>query len=850
MTPTTGLVTTEGGGSDGFMVSLASDPIVPITIDVLSADPSEGTASPTPLSFDSSNWFTPKPVSVDGVDDDIRDGHVVYDIMLLPIFAPTSPYNGFDPMDVTVTNRDDETGVVPPPGEILPEADAYVRNGTGADLNYGTDFFIRAASNTNPDNERESYVRFDLSTVPGSIANARIVLLPDIATTGGASCRAEFVADDSWIESGAGGITWNLKPAASTLLDEWTAVRDVHSELDVTAQAQIENGGDGKLSARLSAITLGDFVYFGSREQSLVERRPRLLYELKTHLAEDDAYYTPQDTSLVVSDPGIGVLGNDDNGVTATESDPPSSGALTLAADGTFTYTPGGGFVGTDVFTYSMTDVQGGSDFAEVRINVGHQPPTATDDADVTDEDTPLFMDVLANDVNPEGDGLTIHSFVDGAHGAVSHDGFALVYTPDAHWHGVDTFTYKVRDDRGGLAEATVTVTVDSVNDLPVAADDAADTAAEVPVYIPVLANDSDDDGEPLTIVGKTDPANGTATIVGDFILYDPGAWTGVATFDYTMEDPNGESDTATVTVTVGANDLTPSWTHADVGNAGSGGDSGATYAGGTFTVSGRGNPGLPLGTALDGFHFAYRMMTGQFEIVARLTGQDGSDPERRAGIMVREDLDDDSRYAAFVVQRFGDGASFEDHEFVCRDQKGGASTRPRDVDAAIAGISGTVWLKLVRRDEDGVHAYRSTDGVTWEYFYGLRLAMWEAVYVGMVVTSDDSGELSTATFDNVSVTQISETLPAPWVRSDVGPPDIPGFADYDGGTGTFTLSGEGNPGIRPWELSDNFHFVYRMMTGQFEIVAYLTSQDGTGTYRRAGLMIREGLDDDSRYAA
>jgi regulation of enolase protein 1 (concanavalin A-like superfamily) len=320
--------------------------------------------------------------------------------------------------------------------------------------------------------------------------------------------------------------------------------------------------------------------------------------------------------------------------------------------------------------------------------------------------------------------------------------------------------------------------------------------------------------------------------------------------------DPVGQVSTATfedVSVSAISETLPAPWTRTDVGDANAPGF--ADYEGGTstFTVAGGGNSGIRPATLADGFHFAYRMMTGQFEIVARLTGQDGTDIERRAGIMVREDLDDDSGYAAFVVQRFGEGTNVEDHEFVYRDQKGGTSTRPRDVDAAAAGISGTVWLKLVRRDDDGVHAYRSTDGVAWEYFYGVRLAMSDAVYVGMAATSNSQTLLSTATFDNVSVTQVSETLPASWIRSDVGMPDTPGFADYAGppdGSGTYTISGEGDPGIRSGEFSDGFHFVYRMMTGQFEIVAHLTSQDGTDMYRRAGLMIREGLDDDSRYAA
>jgi hypothetical protein len=97
-----------------------------------------------------------------------------------------------------------------------------------------------------------------------------------------------------------------------------------------------------------------------------------------------------------------------------------------------------------------------------------------------------------------------------------------------------------------------------TTNQPPVAGDDAATTDAGVPVTINVLANDSDPDGDTLTVTAATDPANGTAVVNADnTITYTPDAgFTGTDTFDYTVDDGNGGTDTATVTVTV--NEVTP----------------------------------------------------------------------------------------------------------------------------------------------------------------------------------------------------------------------------------------------------------------------------------------------------
>ncbi len=130
-----------------------------------------------------------------------------------------------------------------------------------------------------------------------------------------------------------------------------------------------------------------------------------------------------------------------------------------------------------------------------------------------------------------------------------------IVYTPDAGFSGTDTLTYEVKDPNGNLATATVTVTVNDVNKPPVAVDDSASTACSV-VTISVLDNDSDPDGDTLSIIGVGDASLGTAVISGNNIVYTPSNTcgkgnTGTDTFSYTISDGNGNTASANVTVDV-----------------------------------------------------------------------------------------------------------------------------------------------------------------------------------------------------------------------------------------------------------------------------------------------------------
>jgi Ca2+-binding RTX toxin-like protein len=178
--------------------------------------------------------------------------------------------------------------------------------------------------------------------------------------------------------------------------------------------------------------------------------------------------------------------------------------------------------------------------------------PVANPDVATTDEDTPVIIDVLANDTDPNDDPLTVISAT-ATNGTVeiNPDG-TLTYTPDADYNGADEIAYTITDPDGNTASSTVAVTIVPVNDAPVANPDFASTPLVTPVVIDVLDNDTDVDGDPLSVTAATAP-NGTVEINPDGTLtYTPDAgFFGVDEITYTITDGQGGFDTCTATVTV-----------------------------------------------------------------------------------------------------------------------------------------------------------------------------------------------------------------------------------------------------------------------------------------------------------
>ncbi|MCP9273549.1 Ig-like domain-containing protein, partial [Mycolicibacterium arenosum] len=292
-------------------------------------------------------------------------------------------------------------------------------------------------------------------------------------------------------------------------------------------------------------------------------------------VANPDEYSTLEDTPLTVSIPN-GVTGNDsypddDTALTTTVVDPPVHGTLNLNTNGTFTYTPATNFNGTDTFTYTISDRDGATATATVTITVTpiNDTPTANPDTITTDEDTPVLIDALRNDTDPDGDTLDRNLVTAPTNGTLTEindgpDAGAWTYTPNPDFHGTDTFTYTATDGVGVSTTATVTINVTPVNDAPVANPDEYSTLEDTPltVSIPngVTGNDSDpDDDTALTTTVVDPPVHGTLNLnTNGTFTYTPATnFNGTDTFTYRVTDGAFDSNPTTVTITVTAvNDI------------------------------------------------------------------------------------------------------------------------------------------------------------------------------------------------------------------------------------------------------------------------------------------------------
>ncbi|MER9397476.1 Ig-like domain-containing protein [Mesorhizobium sp. M0615] len=184
----------------------------------------------------------------------------------------------------------------------------------------------------------------------------------------------------------------------------------------------------------------------------------------------------------------------------------------------------------------------------------GNHAPIASDDEAMVAEDGSVVVAVLANDTDEDGDTLTPSVVTEPANGTVTlNPGGSFTYAPKTNFFGADSFTYRVSDGFAQSNVATVTLTVTPVNDAPVATDDIASVTEDGSLILAVLGNDSDVDGDALTPVLVTGPANGTLTLNlnGSFTYAPTANFSGTDSFTYKASDGTAESNIATVTLTV-----------------------------------------------------------------------------------------------------------------------------------------------------------------------------------------------------------------------------------------------------------------------------------------------------------
>jgi T1SS-143 domain-containing protein len=300
-------------------------------------------------------------------------------------------------------------------------------------------------------------------------------------------------------------------------------------------------------------------------------------------LAVNDTATTAINTPLTVA-----VLANDsdrDGGtltLTGATLANPAQGSIVVNPDGTLTFTPAANISGPVAITYSVSDGQGGSTSATATVTVGaNTAPGAADatralvedgsyvvataDFGYSDPDAGQTLAAVRIDSIPATgslllDGLTVTAgtIVSAADIAAGH----LAFVPAANANGAPyaSFGFSVQDSAGAFDPTpnTINFSVTPVNDAPIARNDLASTPINTPATIAVLGNDSDVDGDPLTVTGATlsNPTLGSVSVNPDGTLgFTPATnVSGTVVINYTIADPFGAISTATVTVNVGSN--------------------------------------------------------------------------------------------------------------------------------------------------------------------------------------------------------------------------------------------------------------------------------------------------------
>ncbi|MCX2930782.1 Ig-like domain-containing protein [Mycobacterium sp. CVI_P3] len=299
------------------------------------------------------------------------------------------------------------------------------------------------------------------------------------------------------------------------------------------------------------------------------------------------------DTSVITGD----LAGSDVDGDTLTYTvvQKPTQGSVTVAADGSYTYTPTAALAdtgGTDSFTVSVDDTAANpwhtnaaedvaAGFAKflawmglgsapvatpatvtvtVEVTAINHAPLTTGETYTTAEDTALSLtaaQLLANDVDPDGDTISLHSYTQPGHGTLSDnaDGTGtLVYTPDADYTGTDSFTYTIADSAGAEAQAVVTITVTPVNDPPVATNATYTIDEDTSLQGDLLANATDVEGDTLHAAIIVEPTHGSVSLdaSGTFTYTPEANYAGTDSFTYAVTDTsNTTSAPATISIVI-----------------------------------------------------------------------------------------------------------------------------------------------------------------------------------------------------------------------------------------------------------------------------------------------------------
>lgn len=275
---------------------------------------------------------------------------------------------------------------------------------------------------------------------------------------------------------------------------------------------------------------------------------------------------SPDTITTLVNTPAFGnVLANDTTSsgtltVTGFTAVAPAFGSLSIASDGTYTFTPATDWTGTTSSSYTVTNGSKTRTAAiTINVNPSNSAPTASNDTLSLVEDAApnVTASILANDTDPDNDTLTVTAVTNVTGGSAGLAAGVVTFTLTANLCGAGAagFDYTVSDGNGHTASAHATIDVTCVNDAPTALPDSASGTEDTDVTIDaaaLAANDTDVDSPTLTVTAVGNATNGSVSLTAGVVTFVPAAdvcGTAISGFGYTVDDGSGGTATGTVSV-------------------------------------------------------------------------------------------------------------------------------------------------------------------------------------------------------------------------------------------------------------------------------------------------------------
>jgi len=605
--PTSGLTTTEAGGTATFTIVLNSQPTADVTIPLSSSDATEGSVSPASVTFTPANWNVPQTVTVIGVDDASIDGSVGYTVVTGAAVSTDPAYNGLAVADVSVTNVDDEANTPPTISDVANQTTDEDTPLSGIPVTVGDAQTVAEGLTVTATSNNTTLFPAGSVTLSGTGANRTIALSPAANQSGTATITVTVTDGDGASSTGTFFVTVtavNDLPTISNVPDQATNEDVPLTGIPVTVGDTETAAGDLTVTAAASDTTLfpvGSIVVSGtgaSRTLSLTPAANASGSATITLTLMDASGATATDTFVVtvtavndlptISDvadqstaedlaiSGIPVTVGDvetpaaDLTVTATSSNIAlfPTGSIVVSGTGasrTLSLTPAANASGTATITLTVTDASGATvtDTFVVTVSAVNDLPTISDVADqTTSEDTPFNgISVTVGDAETPTSDLTVTTssssstlFPAGSIvvlGTGAHRTISL--TPAANQSGAATITVTVTDGNGGSVSDTFTVNVTAVNDAPVATNSTLAVTANQPTSGTLTATDIDNTSLTYSIV--TQPTRGTVTITnpstGAYTYTPSQGATGSDSFQFAVTDGTASSNVATVSVTI-----------------------------------------------------------------------------------------------------------------------------------------------------------------------------------------------------------------------------------------------------------------------------------------------------------